>query len=636
MRAIGCKRIALILVLAAAFAVCCGLSFTAAGAEAPASAAVTFENYKMTDGADVRVAEDIENYGLRFTVRMPKTDYDAVMAENSGYNDVVFGVLIVPEDYTETYGELTEENVFGENSVYYWGEQPEDDKTRIINLYSDGLYGSVTENGAEYAVLKAAIIDIKDNNRARPFIGMGYAGYTDGEGTKHYVMLPAVTRSVAQVAAAALDGGETYTDEQIANITSFTQNLPFRLNLLRDGEAMEETAAAAVKAEILNGVSGYKGGETLDISAAAQSAKPDYFCTVSDSGSVLSAEIPLSGAAEFTVNYSSASTGNIVAPSPAALPEYISKDAAAYIATVDSGWQYWVNHTTASNAGSLKFSSEFTQGLIDNKLLEMNIEMRLDKCQISTQSEFRLYIRDVSVPETEEDFRIDLGGGVYSLSEEFSTLTVNLPFAIDEGDYLYVDRVQNTGYFIIKDITFNKLTTAGDISKFAATDGIVSSYLPNNEQNGQVFNYGENSTLYFNSFIESDNYMMFDSEYVQNMINAGLTEITVEYRYGYAMANGTSGTFRPRYYDASEDTFKDLSGASLFTVNTVPADGTTTTTVTFGLSAEDIAAMDFEGGDVFCLGGIRFVKGLSGGKCQLYVYHLEFHAEGIYDAQADN
>ena len=185
-------------------------------------------------------------------------------------------------------------------------------------------------------------------------------------------------------------------------------------------------------------------------------------------------------------------------------------------------------------------------------------------------------------------------------------------------------------------VEVQRLTTAGDISKFAATDGIVSSYLPNNMQNGQVFNYGANSTLYFNSFIESYNYMMFDSEYVQNMIDSGLTEITVEYRYGYAMADGSSGTFRPMYYDASEETFKDLSGASLFTVNTAPADGATTTTVTFGLSAEDIAAMDFEGGDVFCLGGIRFVKGLPGGKCQLYVYHLEFHAEGIYDAQADN
>ena len=635
MKMSGCKRLALILVLAAVFAVCCGLSVTAAGAEAPASAAVTLENYEMTDGADVRVAENIENYGLRFTVRMPKTEYEAVMAENSGYNDVVFGVLIVPEDYTETYGELTEENVFGENSVYYWGEQPEDGKTRIINLYSDGLYGSVIENGAEYAVLKAAIIDIKDNNRARPFIGMGYAGYTDGDGAQHYVMLPGVTRSVAQVAAAALDDSEAaYTDEQIANITSFTQNLPFRLNLLRDGEAMEETAAAAVKAEILNGVSDYAGGETLDISAAAKSAKPDYFCTVSDSGSVLSAEIPLSGAAEFTVNYSSASTGNIVAPSPEPLPEYISKDVAANISPVDSGWQYWVNHSEGKTADSLKFSPEFTQGLIDNKLLEMNIEMRLSKCQISTLSEFRLYIRDVSVPETEEGYRIDLGGGTYSVSEEFSTLTVTLPFAIDEGDYLYVGRVQNTGYFIIKDITFNKLTTAGDISKIAATDGIVSSHLPNNMQNGQVFNYGENSTLYFNSFIESYNYMMFDSGYVQNMINAGLTEITVEYRYGYAAADGSSGTFRPMYYDKSEDTFKDLSGASLFTVNTAPADGATTTTVTFGLSAEDIAAMDFEGGDVFCLGGIRFVKGLPGGKCQLYVYHLEFHAEGIYDTAA--
>ena len=636
MRAIGCKRIAFILVLAAAFAVCCGLSFTAAGAEAPASAAAPLENYEMTDGADVRVAEDIENYGLRFTVRMPKTDYDAVMAENSGYNDVVFGVLIVPEDYTETYGELTEENVFGENSVYYWGEQPEDGKTRIINLYSDGLYGSVIENGAEYAVLKAAIIDIKDNNRARPFIGMGYAGYTDGDGAQHYVMLPGVTRSVAQVAAAALDDSEKgYTEEQIANITSFTQNLPFRLNLLRDGEAMEETAAAAVKAEILNGISGYAGGETLDISAAAKSAKPDYFCTVSDSGSVLSAEIPLSGAAEFTVNYSSASTGNIVAPSPEPLPEYISKDKAALIAPVASGWQYWVQHSEESGtADSLKFSPEFTQGLIDNKLLEMNIEMRLSKCDISTQSEFQLYIRDVSVPETDEGSRIHLGGGIYSVSKEFSTLTVNLPFAIDEGDYLFVDRVQNTGYFIIKDITFNKLTTAGDISKFAATDGIVSSHLPNNMQNGQVFNYGANSTLYFNSFIESYNYMMFDSEYVQNMIDSGLTEITVEYRYGYAMADGSSGTFRPMYYDASEETFKDLSGASLFTVNTAPADGKTTTTVTFGLSAEDIAAMDFEGGDKFCLGGIKYVQGLSGGKCQLYVYHLEFHAEGIYDTAA--
>jgi hypothetical protein len=168
-----------------AFSVCAGTACIGAGAD---GTAITAENANVTmvAGASARISEDGFN-GLRYTMTASKADYQGLKATYGA--NVTFGILIAPKAYDDA-NELNAANVFGEEAVYDWAEWDEatetyvysGNKTRIINLSSATMRETEDEN--VYA-LYGTIANLKAENIAKEFVGVGYIAYGDGETTNY-------------------------------------------------------------------------------------------------------------------------------------------------------------------------------------------------------------------------------------------------------------------------------------------------------------------------------------------------------------------------------------------------------------------------------------------------------------------
>lgn len=185
----------------------CVLGF-AAGTLSVANAATTPKTISeitvyMEDGASIRLNEPT---GLRFRSVMSAEDYEALKAnvgQNKAYDAVYFGMLIAPEDYVADYA-LTEENVFGENAKYCFGDNEEAGKKRIINVYFSEM--------ADYNGNKAfagIITNILGTNYNRNFVAAGYVKTISSDGTVAYKFATAAdnSRSVISVANTAISAG---------------------------------------------------------------------------------------------------------------------------------------------------------------------------------------------------------------------------------------------------------------------------------------------------------------------------------------------------------------------------------------------------------------------------------------------
>ncbi len=202
--------------------------------EQPAPApTVTYETLAMEDGASVRIASKKDEAGIRFRLKMSKSEYEAITAQNSPYTDVSFGVLVAPEDYLTAGHELTEANVFGANAIYGWATRNDDGtwneytdtgkKVEIVNFETT----TMTWKDGEYC-FDGSLVDIMDgtetptNNVSREFRGVGYMRYTDN-GTEKYVMVgdDDNVRSIAYVAQKAIEAGKITDATDVENITKF-------------------------------------------------------------------------------------------------------------------------------------------------------------------------------------------------------------------------------------------------------------------------------------------------------------------------------------------------------------------------------------------------------------------------------
>lgn len=159
--------------------------------------------FSMVKGASVRIATD--GNGLRFRASLSKTQYEEIESDSVSY-----GMFIMPESYITSYGDLTAENVSGENAVYDWATYNESGelvyggtKTRIINIEYDAL--PYDEETGCY-LINGSITNLLEVNLARNFVGRAYinkggtytmAAYADGD-------ISSNTRSILQVAKAAI------------------------------------------------------------------------------------------------------------------------------------------------------------------------------------------------------------------------------------------------------------------------------------------------------------------------------------------------------------------------------------------------------------------------------------------------
>ena len=203
---------------------------------------------KMATGASIKnVGSSEEKNGLRYTLTLSQEHYKGLMqsAKNGVYDNIAFGVLILPKAYNDTFA--AREYAFGENVKYDWAVKDEngewqyddtaaDGKARIFNLDGDAMrYNEELQKMAFYGT----ITNVKLDNLGREMVGVGYIAYTQGEKVS-YVFTPAEdeknnVRTMAYVAQKAIEAGAensewlkaTYIAPVIEKGINYTYNVEY-------------------------------------------------------------------------------------------------------------------------------------------------------------------------------------------------------------------------------------------------------------------------------------------------------------------------------------------------------------------------------------------------------------------------
>lgn len=220
----------------------------------------------MEEGASIRTNEP---NGIRFRSFMSVADYEGLKAnvgEGKAYKSAYFGMLIAPEDYLTTIGALNEENVFGEDAKYSYGDTAEEGKTRIINVWSSEMNDF---NGQKF--FAGIITDVLGTNYNRKFVAQGYIKVTATDDTVSYKFAPAADnhRSVISVAQAAIANGDTSEA-----VKSFVKNADLA-GLVTSVENGDKTAANAVdyKEGVISANAGTNGNLYIRLSREVISEK---------------------------------------------------------------------------------------------------------------------------------------------------------------------------------------------------------------------------------------------------------------------------------------------------------------------------------------------------------------------------
>ena len=245
---------------------------------------ITESGFFIEEGASVRVnGSSYNENGLRYTIGMEKTTYEMVMAENSGFTDITFGILIAPA--SAKYN-LTPESVFGLNGgtvQYDWAVEDENGnltyngdgtKSRIINIYTDSLFNVKDRSGDDY-YFHGSIINVNKENLTREFQGKGYVLYTEN-GVRKCIMLSNEThiRSivyVSQLAVEANSAHSTWLQQNYIDAVSYIAAKYTEENYLEqaDGsfkldESTKKTIASTINAPVSLGTAPTFSGYAFD------------------------------------------------------------------------------------------------------------------------------------------------------------------------------------------------------------------------------------------------------------------------------------------------------------------------------------------------------------------------------------
>lgn len=147
---------------------------------------LTAADVKIAAGASIRSEEP---YGIKFKLQIT-SEAQAKIAEAWGagkaYAGVKFGMAIVPYSYVGTYGDLTEETLFGENAIYTWKGKTEGkvDGTQIMLSYStNGLVQDTVDGGYK---LEYSNVGLSGAAVTEKFIAIGFIELEKADGTKEY------------------------------------------------------------------------------------------------------------------------------------------------------------------------------------------------------------------------------------------------------------------------------------------------------------------------------------------------------------------------------------------------------------------------------------------------------------------
>lgn len=153
---------------------------------------VDASSFAMVSGASVRIGDGTtENpYGIRFTATMDPTAYANLekLEETAGVS-VNYGMIILPYDKLPANSSNLKDVFFGASSNFCFEESGHLDtceKYHVKEVKTAEL-NTADEDYPNKAVLKGSLTNVLNENRTRPFVGVGYIEHDDN-GTKTYVI----------------------------------------------------------------------------------------------------------------------------------------------------------------------------------------------------------------------------------------------------------------------------------------------------------------------------------------------------------------------------------------------------------------------------------------------------------------
>ena len=209
----------------------------------------------MMKGASVRYYTDdatTKESGIRFSSIIDFAQYEALEAmESSEGVKVSYGMVIAPYEYYQNV-EFNEATIFGVNGdkKYTWdGDSVEDATayTKIAHVTYDSLIVSKQAGYENYYELKGSLINIKEENLTKEFIGRGYIKYESNGVTKYKFatysndLANDNVRSIVYVSQLAIDTNDeasswldkNYVQEVADQTTSYTVETYVGENLVK-------------------------------------------------------------------------------------------------------------------------------------------------------------------------------------------------------------------------------------------------------------------------------------------------------------------------------------------------------------------------------------------------------------------
>lgn len=217
-------------------------------------------NLTIKKGASIRLNQS--GNGIRFTMNISAED--VANLENEG--TATYGMLIMPYDYLTTCGDLTVENIFGENALYAWGDGVAANRVKIIGCEDELTYS------ADGWYMNISIVNVLESNLNRKFIAAGYVKLTAESGRTYY-----------KLAVYENDGSETAdgTAEKAARSMYEVANAAYN----DSSSTLSEDQKAALKNDYIDKVDNgsyttytveyYLDGETSPSASVQISAKVD-------------------------------------------------------------------------------------------------------------------------------------------------------------------------------------------------------------------------------------------------------------------------------------------------------------------------------------------------------------------------
>lgn len=188
-------------------------------------------NLEMQYGASVRMRENADEAGIRYSMTMPTAAYEYLMA-NTDIADVTFGMFVAPNTYHTRYPMNEEANVLGENRKYGWLKEDEtvweesadyEANNKLVQILNvEGVVMTADQNSTDTMRFNGAVVGMLEANLCKEYVGTGYIRYTQDGATKYiFAKENDNVRSVVYVAQKALEdtSANAPTAEQKATLT---------------------------------------------------------------------------------------------------------------------------------------------------------------------------------------------------------------------------------------------------------------------------------------------------------------------------------------------------------------------------------------------------------------------------------